>query len=255
MPNGSNNAAMRAFGCLASSATTPAFLWIVALCLVALAAFVHLVWERPSQAGRSKEDFRGGYATGSRLHYVPGQKWDLNDASLHGNDPLLVEEYAMLNALIDRTNALLRHAVRLVNNKTITKESLVNSVALFARRWKGLVQRVDARSTKDAAVTIDKEYIKMCLRDKDTNELHDVETAMFVLIHEIAHMSNPSVGHDDKFWDNMKDLLVLASEAPFEAGVVLPVRDFESQPVTYCGARITGSPDTCVKKRLCQRPY
>ena len=34
----------------------------------------------------------------------------------------------------------------------------------------------------------------------------DVNSAMYVLIHEVAHMSVPEYDHTDKFWENFKKL-------------------------------------------------
>lgn len=40
----------------------------------------------------------------------------------------------------------------------------------------------------------------------------DVNSAVYVLIHELAHMSVPEYDHTDKFWDNFKKLKTLAIE-------------------------------------------
>ena len=37
----------------------------------------------------------------------------------------------------------------------------------------------------------------------------DVNSAMYVLIHEVAHMSVPEYDHTDKFWENFKKLKAL----------------------------------------------
>jgi hypothetical protein len=209
------------------------------------------------QSGRKmdqKEDYMN--YQGSKLTYRPGEKWNLQDATLYDNDKSIYEEYVLLNTLIDKTNALLKYSIEMINKGRIRNPDVIECITLFSQRWKGLVQRVDTRSTKDAAITIDKTDIYICLRDKENGLLHDIDTAMFVLIHEIAHMSTKNIGHTEAFWSNMRVLLLLASEAIDENGqVVLSHQDFESKPVVYCGHRITGSPDTCVKKRLCKKPF
>ena len=41
----------------------------------------------------------------------------------------------------------------------------------------------------------------------------DVNSATYVLIHEMAHMSVPEYSHSDKFWDNFKKLKKICIDA------------------------------------------
>ena len=81
------------------------------------------------------------------------------------------------------------------------------------------------------------EKIVFCLRSKDTsNKLVDINTMMFVAIHELAHLMTKSVGHTPEFWTNMKYLLKKAID------IKLYVKqDFSKNPVNYCGTKITNS--------------
>ena len=46
------------------------------------------------------------------------------------------------------------------------------------------------------------------MRSKDGKDtLVDLNTMMFVAIHEMGHLMSESVGHTKEFWDNMKFLL------------------------------------------------
>lgn len=82
------------------------------------------------------------------------------------------------------------------------------------------------------------EKIVFCLRSKDGNqELVDLNTMMFVAIHELAHLMSKSIGHTKEFWDNMKFLL--------EVGIEINVytkQDFNKTPQEYCGTTITDTP-------------
>ena len=43
--------------------------------------------------------------------------------------------------------------------------------------------------------------IVFCLRSKDgSNKLEDINTMMFVAIHELAHLMTKSIGHTTEFW-------------------------------------------------------
>lgn len=66
------------------------------------------------------------------------------------------------------------------------------------------------RGKKDGVIgsNVNKGYeIYICLDGNDVN------SAMYVLIHEVAHMSVPEYDHTDKFWENFKKLKALCIEA------------------------------------------
>ena len=76
------------------------------------------------------------------------------------------------------------------------------------------------------------------LRQKDDKqELHDINTIMFVAIHELAHLMTKEIGHTPRFWDNMKYLLEKASSV----GIYTPV-DYGKNPQVYCGMEINSTP-------------
>ena len=52
------------------------------------------------------------------------------------------------------------------------------------------------------------EKIVFCIRSKDEEQkLVDLNTMMFVAIHELAHVMTKSIGHTTEFWNNMRYLL------------------------------------------------
>lgn len=79
------------------------------------------------------------------------------------------------------------------------------------------------------------EQIVLCLRNKD--KLMDINTMMFVVLHEIAHLSTESIGHTPEFWDNFKWIL----EESINIGIYTK-QEFKKEPVEYCGMKITSSP-------------
>lgn len=90
----------------------------------------------------------------------------------------------------------------------------------------------------------DKSTLILCLRKKTPNaageyELHDINTMMFVVLHELAHMMNNRWGHDkeSRFWTLFKFLLANA----VEIGVYKPV-NYSYHPITYCGLRLSYNP-------------
>jgi WLM domain len=81
--------------------------------------------------------------------------------------------------------------------------------------------------------------ISLCVNSnkQNKNELIDQNTLMFVLIHELAHCSTTSVGHQTDFWDFFKFLLKEA----VSIGIYNP-ENYKQSPKPYCGIQLTDSP-------------
>ena len=69
------------------------------------------------------------------------------------------------------------------------------------------------------------------------NNLMDINTMMFVVLHELGHLSSVSVGHTTEFWNNFKWIL----EESINIGIYMR-QDFDTKPVEYCGMSITSTP-------------
>lgn len=97
-------------------------------------------------------------------------------------------------------------------------------------------------SNQYTSYTINKgEKIVFCLRKKDeTQALIDLNTVMFVAIHELGHVMSVSIGHNKEFWDNMTFLLIHAIKQ-----CLYIEQDFGSTPMHYCGMVIRNSPLRC----------
>ena len=82
------------------------------------------------------------------------------------------------------------------------------------------------------------EKIVFCLRSRDEQEkLIDINTIMFVALHEITHIMTKSIGHTEEFWRNFKFIL----QESVELGIYK--RDeYSKNPKKYCGIMITHSP-------------
>jgi hypothetical protein len=79
------------------------------------------------------------------------------------------------------------------------------------------------------------EEIILCLRTD--GKLVDINILTFVCIHELSHIGNETVGHDDAFWEFFKELLIEA----INIGVYIKY-DYKKSPIKYCGMMITDSP-------------
>ena len=79
------------------------------------------------------------------------------------------------------------------------------------------------------------EEIILCLRTD--GKIVDINVLTFVCIHELSHIGNETIGHDEPFWEFFKELLIEA----INIGVYIKY-DYRKSPVKYCGMMITDSP-------------
>jgi hypothetical protein len=96
-----------------------------------------------------------------------------------------------------------------------------------------------SENAKYTSYSINKgEQIVFCLRAKDkTKKLVDLNTMVFVALHELTHIGTESVGHTKEFWDNFKWVLRESVKAN-----IYVFQDFNTKPVGYCGIHITDNP-------------
>lgn len=100
-------------------------------------------------------------------------------------------------------------------------------------------------SKGNTSYTENKKHLVLCLRKKQADNnglynLHDINTMMFVVIHELAHMMNNGFGHTDGprgFWALFRFML----ENAVEAGIYIPV-DYSKHPIVYCGLLLSYNP-------------
>jgi len=84
------------------------------------------------------------------------------------------------------------------------------------------------------------EKIVFCVRQRDNNNsLVDINTLMFVAIHELSHLMTESIGHTQEFWDNMKFLLKESISPEINTYIYKP---YHKEPKEYCGTVITDTP-------------
>ena len=87
---------------------------------------------------------------------------------------------------------------------------------------------------KYTSYTINKgEKIVFCLRSKVLEQLHDMNTLMYVVIHELGHVGCPEYGHTPLFKKIFKFLL----EQSIQIDIYDPV-DYRINPQPYCGMTI-----------------
>jgi len=82
------------------------------------------------------------------------------------------------------------------------------------------------------------EELAICLRHTSEGyPFNDNNAIMFTTGHELAHVMNKTVGHDESFWNYMKFNL----EEMSKIGLYKPV-DYAKSPIQYCGMTINHTP-------------
>ena len=84
---------------------------------------------------------------------------------------------------------------------------------------------------KYTSYTINKgEKMVFCIRSKIFDEIHDMNTIMYVVIHEMAHVACPEYGHTPLFKKIFQFLLKESSKIH-----IYNIVDYRTSPVNYCG--------------------
>ncbi len=130
------------------------------------------------------------------------------------------------------------------NDDAISQEYIQERVIqLIANYSPARMYEISPRNAGDAtSYTEDKRTLVLCLRKKKPNEvgeytLHDINTMMFVVLHELTHMANKHWQHRMDFWTLFKFMLINA----VEAGIYDPI-DYAHTPLNYCGLDLNYNP-------------
>ena len=83
------------------------------------------------------------------------------------------------------------------------------------------------------------EKLAFCLDTEKNSQgrLIDMNTLMYVALHEVSHIATQSIGHNDEFWENFKFIITEAKEI----NIYNPI-DYKKNPSRYCGMNISDNP-------------
>lgn len=157
----------------------------------------------------------------------------------------------LVRDLLDKQDAA-NMLANIANNLTILLEYMLedNNFKNYSKDDQDGIKRIrtnynpekiyeSTTNNKYTSYSINKgEKLIFCIRAKNaSNKLVNLNTMMFVAIHELAHLMSLSIGHTDEFWTNMKFLIGEGIKAK-----VYIHEDYSKKPVSYCGTQITDSP-------------
>mgnify|MGYP006093813255 CR=1 FL=1 len=147
-----------------------------------------------------------------------------------------------LNILVKLNNNVLK-LISLLKEEIKTdkiEEIDINEIKTLIKNYNPYSLNENLENRSLTAYSLNKgEEICLCLREPH-NELiiiKDINTLMFVLIHELSHLMTTEYGHTDKFWKNMTYLLKKSNEVN-----IYDLIDYKKYPVKYCGVNINQTP-------------
>lgn len=110
----------------------------------------------------------------------------------------------------------------------------LNYIKDLVSRTKSIIIMETGADEKYTSYTVNKgERIVFCLRAKLVNTIHDLNTLMYVVIHELAHVGCPEFGHTPLFREIFKFLLIES----VKINIYTPI-DYRKNPKNYCGMEI-----------------
>jgi hypothetical protein len=167
----------------------------------------------------------------------------------YGKDNMIYEkatfddEYYWVRDLKDKSQAantlakIKRNMIILIKHLKNNKESHKNKITyindLVTRTEKIYIMETP-EDDEYTSYTINKgEKIVFCIRSKIIEEIHDMNTLMYVVIHELAHVACPEYGHTPLFREIFKFLLVESDKIG-----IYKITNYTENPKNYCGMTI-----------------
>ena len=134
------------------------------------------------------------------------------------------------NTLATIKNNIKKLVLHLKNNIS-QHESEKEYINNLVKRTKQINIMETPDDEKNTSYTINKgEKIVICLRSKLLNEIHDLNTIMYVVIHELAHVACPEYGHTPLF----KKIFIFLLKESHKINIYTPI-DYRKKPQDYCG--------------------
>ncbi len=141
--------------------------------------------------------------------------------------------------LLGQINLNIRKFVDYVYNKRNDEGYVENKMYIeqLHEKIQGVVISESDENSEFTSFAVNKgEQIVVCLRSKYDGNFHDMNTIMYVILHEASHCANPSSGHNSEF----KHVFAAFAKYGIELGIYKKV-DFAANPVEYCGITINES--------------
>ena len=170
----------------------------------------------------------------SFMNYLNKQKNIKYEKSNIDDRKYLVRKLKDSNDAANKLAELNEHILTIVDHCQTTKKE---NVDLLKENYNPDTLSETIPGSKYTSYSVNKgEEIAICIRNKD-NTFMNINTILFVTLHELAHVMTLSTGHTKEFWNNMKYLL---EEAEI-LNLYKPV-NYNKYNESYCGMTINSTP-------------
>lgn len=149
----------------------------------------------------------------------------------------LVQELPQKEKAADRMAEIKNRIEKLINYLKSTYPDNEKIKTLYSRYEEDNIRETSINDN-GTSYSIDKgDEIHLCLRDKKSLELHEINILMFVTIHELAHIMSKSYGHNDEFNENFIFLLKNAVKIGIYENI-----DYSKNNKQFCGMVVNSNP-------------
>jgi len=151
------------------------------------------------------------------------------------NEENEINKEELLKKIIDNMYILRQHMIDNIENFPEYKD-YINLLKKNLTPIRTTIYETDPYSEFTSYSVNKGEELSICLTSKKTKELHNINILMYVVIHELAHMACPEIGHGILFKKIFKKLL--------EEAIKINIYNYENyneQPLEYCGMTINSN--------------
>lgn len=131
-----------------------------------------------------------------------------------------------------RVDRLISH----LKNKHHADKNMKEACDRLLNKYKGNIQEIPSAKNDRVAYNENKgDAIALCMYKDGQHQ--DINTAMFVTLHELAHCMTKEYRHNEKFWNNFRFLI----KESIHLGIYY-YQDFANNSENYCGMKISSTP-------------
>jgi len=163
-----------------------------------------------------------------------GKVYGVRDLSYGKND---IEDLANKRAAINQLSSISKKIDYLTEYMYQNNLPTPEIASRLISRWANCKLRETSSNDASVAFTVNKgTEMRLCIRNSN-NDFEDVNTSIFVVLHELAHIMSVSYGHNEEFQRNFNYIVHLASELQ-----IYTPQNFKEDPQSYCNTVINTTP-------------
>jgi len=148
------------------------------------------------------------------------------------------EILAYLNQFSIKLMRHLRNKYLYTPNSNNYRKNMIKHL-LFNYNPDALIENAPLSTVNTSYVENKGEVFAICLRDRTTgkNNFLSLHILEFVVLHEMAHLTTSTIGHNKDFWINFKILLHEANAINLHKPI-----DYKKHPINYCNLIVDYNP-------------